>query len=244
MNAVLYGPRGKRWAMTERGASALSRDEDFIRIGGSGMSWEDGRLSISIDEVTVPFPTRLRGLIVLHPSALGRASYALDPAGRHRWMPLAPSARAEVSFDSPSLRWSGNAYFDTNAGAAPLESDFLHWSWSRQQDSEGTTTVLYDVACRDGTARGLALRYDPSGEVSHIAPPPWRTLRRTLWGLGRATRGDGGVRVERTLEDTPFYARSVLATDRGPAVHEMLSLNRFRAPLVQAMLSFRMPRRG
>ena len=49
-------------------------------------------------------------------------------------------------------------------------------------------------------------------------------------------------------EDTPFYARSVLATQsygtRATAVQEALSLRRFAALLVQAMLPFRNPRRS
>jgi carotenoid 1,2-hydratase len=54
-------------------------------------------------------------------------------------------------------------------------------------------------------------------------------------------------RVVETLEDTPFYARSVIsASIEGKAttmVHESLSLDRFAAPWVQAMLPFKMPRR-
>ena len=46
-------------------------------------------------------------------------------------------------------------------------------------------------------------------------------------------------------EGTPFYARSVLDTQRcgtrATAVQEALSLRRFAAPLVQAMLPFRNP---
>ena len=53
----------------------------------------------------------------------------------------------------------------------------------------------------------------------------------------------------RTLEDTPFYARSLIemADGRGqrvPAVHETLDVPRLVSPLVQAMLPFRMPRRA
>jgi carotenoid 1,2-hydratase len=52
--------------------------------------------------------------------------------------------------------------------------------------------------------------------------------------------------VRTTLEDTPFYARSVLETEvfgkRATAMHESLSLTRFSKPWVQAMLPFRMPR--
>ncbi|MEO0729623.1 MAG: carotenoid 1,2-hydratase, partial [Pseudomonadota bacterium] len=46
--------------------------------------------------------------------------------------------------------------------------------------------------------------------------------------------------------DTPFYARSELEThvlgERAPAVHESLSLERFKAAWVKCLLPFRMPR--
>ena len=51
----------------------------------------------------------------------------------------------------------------------------------------------------------------------------------------------------RTLEDTPFYTRSLLSArllgERVAAVHESLSLDRFRTGWVQMLLPFRMPRR-
>jgi len=63
----------------------------------------------------------------------------------------------------------------------------------------------------------------------------------------RATRADAVPAVRQTLEDTPFYSRSVIGTqllgEQVTAVHESLSLDRFRAPWVQAMLPFRIPRR-
>jgi len=67
--------------------------------------------------------------------------------------------------------------------------------------------------------------------------------------LPRTTRTDGGdARVVRTLEDTPFYARSELQTSLGGrrmvALHESLSLERFKSPMVQAMLPFRIRRGG
>jgi carotenoid 1,2-hydratase len=51
----------------------------------------------------------------------------------------------------------------------------------------------------------------------------------------------------RTLEDTPFYARSIASATFGgqpsAVVHEELSLDRFRSPWVRFLLPFRM-RRG
>jgi carotenoid 1,2-hydratase len=50
----------------------------------------------------------------------------------------------------------------------------------------------------------------------------------------------------RTLEDTPFYARSLIAADvggeRGTGLHESLCMRRFSKGWVQTLLPFRMPR--
>ena len=70
----------------------------------------------------------------------------------------------------------------------------------------------------------------------------------SAWRIARRTRCESGAsaRVEQTLEDGPFYARSLLRThllgDEVGAMHESLDMTRWRRPLVQAMLPFRMPR--
>jgi carotenoid 1,2-hydratase len=93
------------------------------------------------------------------------------------------------------------------------------------------------------------LRYDAAGRVEHFAAPPVSELAAGFWGVKRATRADPGqaAHVTQTLEDAPFYTRSVLAShllgERVTAMHESLSLARFRAPWVQAMLPFKMPRK-
>jgi carotenoid 1,2-hydratase len=94
----------------------------------------------------------------------------------------------------------------------------------------------------------LAMRYDDEGGVDDFAPPPSVELPHTAWRIARRIGAEAGCApaVVSTLEDTPFYARSVVAT-RGlgqpvTALHESLSLDRFKAPWIQAMLPFRMPR--
>jgi carotenoid 1,2-hydratase len=107
--------------------------------------------------------------------------------------------------------------------------------------------LLYDVTRRDGSDLSLALRADADG-VTPFEPPPRAALPSTGWRVRRGTRCDAGFTpaVRRTLEDTPFYARSVLDTrllgQDAVAMHESLSLDRFRNPVVQMMLPFRMPR--
>ncbi len=172
---------------------------------------------------------------------------ALDGTGRHRWSPIAPAARVDVVLENPVLRWQGHAYFDTNDGDAPLEQDFAQWDWCRAPLRDGVA-VLYHGTGRDGRAFCHALRYDASGRARDIEAPPEAELGRNFWGMRMRTLADAGAapRVVQRLEDAPFYARSVIASrvcgQEVTAVHESLSLDRFVAPWVQAMLPFKAPR--
>ena len=78
LNVALYRPSGSRWAMTERRRSALHRTADALAIGPSSVSWDGQALSISIAEVTVPFPSALRGRIRVFPTALADRTFSLD----------------------------------------------------------------------------------------------------------------------------------------------------------------------
>lgn len=249
INVALYGAGARRWAMTERGKCALERSADFLRIGPSSVRWDTNALVIEIDEIAVPFPRRVRGTVRLESLALPGRAFALDDAGTQIWQPIAPLARIEANFVSPSLSWSGTAYFDHNRGAAPLEQVFRAWDWSRQT-AGSTSRILYDAERRNGTSANVAIEIARDGTVTDFEPPARRHLKSSLWGIARATRADAGheAHILETLEDTPFYARSLLDTTcagfRGLSIHESLDLNRFATPIVQAMLPFRMPRRA
>jgi carotenoid 1,2-hydratase len=245
---VLYGAGRKRWALTERARAAVQREAGALALGRSAVSWDGSALTVRIDEVTVPLPGRIRGTVRLHPAALTAHGVALDGAGRHRWSPIAPTARVEVALERPALRWSGPGYLDSNAGDEPLEDGFDAWDWSRARLRDGGTAVLYEVTRRSGERTPLALQIDPAGGVHAFEPPPPVRLPTTLWRVARGTRADPGepVRVVRTLEDTPFYARSLLSTrllgEPVQALHESLSLERFRQAWVRMLLPFRLPR--
>ena len=234
--------------MTERGRASVARSAATLAIGSSALAWDGATLTVTLDEVTAPWPTRVRGTVRLHAAALTGHVVPLDSAGGHRWQPIAPCARVEVALSDPSLRWSGQGYFDTNAGDAPLEDTFAHWHWSRACLPD-MTAILYDVCRRDGARTTLALHCDAQGTVREFPPPPPARLPATRWRIARATRTDEGsvARVTRTLEDAPFYARSLVASQvlgkPAIAVHESLSLTRFRAAWVRMLLPFRMPRR-
>ncbi|MEM8768642.1 MAG: carotenoid 1,2-hydratase [Pseudomonadota bacterium] len=248
INAVLYLPGGKRWAMTERGRTSLGRDQQSLRVGPSAMSWDGDRLAIDVEEVTVPIPRKLKGRILLYPEQLNTQSFSIDGVGVHRWQPISPRCRVEVDFDAPELSWQGCGYLDSNRGDEPLEKAFRQWWWSRTHLAEGTL-INYETEDREGAKHCLSILAPKDPNLGFQEQPAGRatSLPRTGWRVARPIRSSGGdIRVLRTLEDTPFYSRSVVSVEGAEGdqrgVHESLDLNRFRSPIVQAMLPFRMPR--
>jgi carotenoid 1,2-hydratase len=240
--------------MTERGAGRLRRDASALNIGPSTVAWTGDSVSLRIDEVCAPVPRRIRGRITLRPTALGSRCFSLDPAGRHRWTPFAPCAHVSVDLDEPALRWTGAAYLDSNAGDEPLEAAFRRWTWSRAGVADGTV-VLYDVTRRGATAgrdqaAGMALHFAADGRHEPVELPPVVRLPSTGWRIARTTRAEAGhtAHVVDTLEDAPFYSRSVLQTrllgSNAAAIHESLDLDRFDSRWVQCLLPFRMPRKS
>jgi carotenoid 1,2-hydratase len=246
MNVALYGPSRSSWSPTERGRAAITRREDHLAIGPSSIRWQGGALVVEFDEITAVSGERVAGRVRLFPGDAPGAPVALDAAGRHAWWPIAPVARAEVDLSRPSQRWSGAAYFDANGGHEPLEAAFTGWSWSRV-GTGASTRVTYDVERRDGSRLVLVKAFDHERSVDMTASGRV-DLGRTAWLLRRgAPACEGGpTELVRTLEDTPFYARSLvrstIAGRRAIGTHEALSLDRFRSRVVQFMLPYRMRR--
>lgn len=241
MNVALYDRRVPRWALTESAGPGLATGE--LHIGASSMRVVGSTLVVDLDERTAPLPGRIRGRVQVDLGALDTAPIALDRAQRHRWTPLAPHARCEVTLDDPSLRFRGDAYLDSNAGDEPLERAFSAWSWSRATLRDGRTVVAYDVTPRGSAPASILLQATSSSTLPLAASIPRHVLPRTRFGIAPRVRMDTVGRVE-TLEDTPFYARSRvhgrLFGEPAVAVHEELCLDRFQKPWVQFLLPFRM----
>ena len=101
---------------------------------------------------------------------------------------------------------------------------------------------------RNGVERVLGLIFTPDGRIEHFEPPPRQALPKTGWRIQRQMRNpkDVQLKILETLEDTPFYARSVLSSEllgeRVTSFHETLDVPRLSSWAVQFMLPWRMPR--
>ncbi len=251
VNVAVYGATERRWAFSEHRRGGVERREDKLCMGRSQARWEGGDLVIEVDERAAAYwsTRRVQGSIRVSFEASPRVSFAIDPDGRHRWWPIAPVATAKVQFDQPQLRFSGSAYLDSNYGEEPLADGFARWHWSRSDSGDGTAMVLYDAVPRRGSAYDRAMVFDADGTWRYGGETlDARPLGRGFWGVNRETRTDVGqdARVVRTFEDAPFYTRELIETTlegrTHHAVHESIDLDRWRLPLVRAMLPFRLRR--
>lgn len=235
--------------MTDRGASALRQNRDRLTVGPSSMTWRDGQLEISINEISSPpLISRMRGRIVLKPSALTNVELPLTDSGTHVWRPFAPTCEIDVQLEATGWQWRGHGYFDANFGTRALEQDFDYWTWGRFPVNGGST-CFYDAVRCDGSKLSAAVKFDADGNAKTIDAPPVAPLKRSLWQVRRETHADVGFAPLQTqsMLDAPFYSRSAVRTringTESTGVHEALDLVRFRNPLLKPMLAVRVPRR-
>jgi carotenoid 1,2-hydratase len=247
---ALYTPTKKYWTMTERGQNAIERTAHQFTVGPSHLRWENDVLTIQIDERVPLLGNKVQGSIKVFPEKLFNQVVELDDLGKHRWGPIAPSARVEVAFKNPTLQWYGNAYFDSNEGDEAISKPFSEWDWSRAHLKDGSTAVIYDVRQKNGRERIIASKFNPDGTIESFIPPERVLLNKTAWRIDRNMRsekhGDTNVALLSTFEDTPFYARSMLKShllgEEVISMHETLNVKRLESNIVQFMLPWRMPR--
>ena len=249
INVALYTPGRKRWTMTERGRTRTERSATHFRVGPSALQWDGKELVIDINERSAPIPLKVRGTVRFRTDTWFDWQMALEPSRQHRWGPLAPAGHISVDFAEPGISWSGHGYLDSNEGDEPLAHRFDEWDWSRGSLANGTSAVVYDVRTVSGSEHLIARQFHRDGSVSEFDPGPRRRLDRTAWLINRSIRSSAGgppPKIVRTLEDTPFYVRSLAQSSIGDetllSVHETLNGPRLRSPLVRLMLPWRMPR--
>ncbi len=237
-NVGFYGPHGRtHWVFTEFPRGDIGRSATQFDLAGNQLCWDDHVLRIQIDDRCAPRRRRIRGRIDVHFTEANLQCFPIDDAGQHQWCPIAPFATAEVSMHAPDLDWSGHAYIDSNQGEVPLHHTFDRWNWSRTHTGNAAQ-LTYNTQETDGRKHQLALAYR-DGEIQTIVPQAQATLPTTGWSLERHCQLAAPT-LKQTLDDTPFYARSLVESDGGIGMHESLSLERFRKSWVQRLLPFRM----
>ncbi len=241
--------------MTERGRTHVEREQTLFRVGPSQLRWQGDEIVVDFAEISVPrppaqwLPKPIKGSITFRPQAITEKVFDIDAKGHQRWWPIAPLGRVSVDLSHSGLKWEGHGYLDSNWGTEPLEKAFINWDWARGTMPSGESIILYDSIRRDGTDECLALAISPKGEINHLEKPQVSALPAGFWGVKRRGHHDRDEKpqVLQTLEDGPFYTRSIVRTVLGgrgvDLMHESLSGDRFASPLVKMMLPFRMPRR-
>jgi len=241
VNAVFYEPKRKYWAMTERRMLDLQTTPNSVTIGPSSMTFDGRCLKVVIDERSAPMRRPNRGTVSIDLQERTDKCYGLHSGGEHRWWPIAPTAKVDVSLEAPAIKWSGKAYMDTNGGTVPLEETFSDWHWSRA-DLGDHSRIVYEAHARDGESCLLTLFGNGRQGMAAEHAAPRRDLGiGPVWRVKRPARSYQGFTVQKTLEDTPFYTRSHLHDASGNSVmHESLDLDRFSSFWVQSLLPFRM----
>ncbi len=250
LHVALHGPRRSVWALCERPVSEASRAACELAIGRSRVAIDRGALRFDVEEPGSPFSDGVRGRVTVHFEADGASPIALDQARHHQWWPVAPLARVEVDLRSPGVRFEGDGYHDANAGRAPIEASFSGWTWSRaalrRSGEAAHVAIAYDVLERGGAHTVRSVLFDArTGAFDAIEEVSRAPLPATRWGLQRRAAADRGSvpHVERGLIDSPFYARSLVATRLlgrdATAIHEVLSADRLRHAWVRFLLGFR-----
>jgi carotenoid 1,2-hydratase len=248
INVALYTPTKKYWTMTERAKNAIQRTADNFTVGPSQLHWKDDTLTININERVPLLGQKIQGTIKVFVDQLFNYVVPLDDQQRHRWGPIAPHCKVEVSFKKPNLNWKGSAYLDSNEGDEAINKPFSEWDWSRAHLKDGSTAVIYDVRQKNGAERILATKFNRDGSTEQFLAPERVALDKTGWKIQRNMRSelDEKVSVLKTLEDTPFYARSMIASkllgEPVISMHETLNIKRLESNVVQFMLPWRMPR--
>jgi len=246
INVAIYTPGKKRWAMTERKKAAMYRDTNHFSVGPSDLSWDGEKLSIRVNERSLPFAQKISGKITVYPQGLFNYSVPLDAGQKHRWGPISPVSRVEVNLENPEIKWSGHAYLDSNEGDEGIHQPFKDWDWARATLKDGSTAVIYDVREKSGQENLLLLRFTTTGTVETFTEIPRQLLPLSFWRIQGQLRSQTPVKLIQSLEDTPFYTRSMVSAnwlgEPVHAMHETLNIPRFSSPIVRWMLPWRMPR--
>ncbi len=247
-NVAIYGTGKRIWAFTEYTSKHVSRNPNELVLGNNIINADkDGEILINVDEKSPIIGSKIKGTVRLSFSRLNTEKFCLDRNENHTWHPIAPRGEVVIDFPSLSVNFKGSGYHDMNYGNSPLEKDFVNWDWSRHTVKD-KTIIFYDGVRTAQDNFSIAVGFDDKGKIEPIKPlPEIKKLPNTcLWRCPRSVRSDDEPRSIMTLENSPFYSRSLVRTKLlgsvAHGIHESLRLDIFKKNVVQHMLPFKLRR--
>ena len=91
----------------------------------------------------------------------------------------------------------------------PLEDSFESWVWSRAAKKDGAA-IIYDTVLKGGATSAFALEIGADGAVREGKGAARGGDAHDLRRMKRHMRAAADFRVVSLLEDSPFYARTLL----------------------------------
>ena len=175
INVATYGPGG-RFTMTDRGQSALRQSPSKFQVGPSSMRWNGDHLIIDVNEIgSPPLISRVKGQIIVTPSAVTDVELPLTTDGAHIWRPFAPTSRISVDLNSKGWQWEDTGIL-TPILHPRLEEDF---PIGHGDGTDPGSTCFYDATRLNGSKLAAAVQFDEKGRACEI-PLPQTRLKRSL----------------------------------------------------------------
>lgn len=259
--AVYKDGREHFYALQAAPDSDAEASEDTFRIGQSRFRlWHTPRgvsLQATLD-IEVAGAGRVRGVVEVTGASTrleGGSHGSLD------WAPIALAARghAELAWPEGAVRVAGRAYFDGNAGDAPLDQlGIRDWRWGRVALPH--RDLVYFVLASTSTDLGttcVGLSVDESGQGTERkwsasfqdGAPGWFGLRRAESLVLTGEDEEATIEFRHRVEDGPFYQRYLVEAstskgERGRGVAERVVPGRLGQAWHRPLVNMRVDRVG
>lgn len=132
----------------------------------------------------------------------------------HSWKCIIPSATVKGRIRVNSSAYiieRANGYHDHNAGLEPLHHFFRDWYWGRVHLLQSKETLIFYSYSIDKELRTNGWIIDNNGAFSSLGEASYKSFRKNLFGLNRATKIGLANRFEIDLQSIvdkgPFYER-------------------------------------
>ena len=134
--------------------------------------------------------------------------------GLHIWRPVAPFSRIEANSKSPGCPGPASAIMIPTGVPCRWKTASKAGSGPAPPGRTGAA-IIYDTVLKGGATSAFALDIAADGSVVEDAVPPRKEMPTTFWRMARHMRAAAPFKAVSLLEDSPFYARTLLQGPHG-----------------------------